>query len=545
MQTNIFGEIETFGLTIEQAAKVASVSTATIRNWIKTGYLIQSGKGLISDESIRKFMLNVAGKEKLNYRANKLLKDEDNHIAISNNIHTIFSKYTGEGIGKGYEESLSNSYRNREGIYYTPTWIVRDMLSKIKIKSNYTFLDPCCGSGNFIIEAIKMGVAPENVYGFDLDENAVVISKQRIKQEFGIETNNILHGDFLHEAYNLNNRKIFFDLIFTNPPWGKKIDKEEKEKYSALYKCGNSLDTSSFFMAASLSILKQGGFLGFLLQEAFFNIATFADMRKRVATSSILSFVDYEKPFKGLMTKAQAIIIENKESKLKDKIECSVKKRMFQRSRESFERNPKHIFNFWTDESEACVINRLYNIKHITLKHKAKWALGIVTGNNDRYCWRTPKEGYVPIYKGSDITKEGIKKPSTFILNDFSKFQQVAPMDMYEAKEKLIYKFISSDLCFYYDTEQRYVLNSANILIPLNVGIPGDSLAKLLNSEIMNWLFKKLFSTHKVLRGDLESLPLHVDYFSEHQEFSEISYLDYLNIEKTKNGTFRIKEEDY
>ena len=54
MQTNIFGEIETYGLTIEQAAKTANVSTATIRNWIKTGYLIQSGNlykiGYISNE---------------------------------------------------------------------------------------------------------------------------------------------------------------------------------------------------------------------------------------------------------------------------------------------------------------------------------------------------------------------------------------------------------------------------------------------------------------------------------------------------------------
>ncbi len=44
MQTNIFGEIETYGRTIEQAAKTANVSTATIRNWIKTGYLVPENK---------------------------------------------------------------------------------------------------------------------------------------------------------------------------------------------------------------------------------------------------------------------------------------------------------------------------------------------------------------------------------------------------------------------------------------------------------------------------------------------------------------------
>ena len=175
------------------------------------------------------------------------------------------------------------------------------------------------------------------------------------------------------------------------------------------------------------------------------------------------------------------------------------------------------------------------------MQGKAKWALGVVTGNNDRFCSDTQKEGYLPIYKGSDITKTGLKEPNTFISNDFSNFQQVAPLEMYHAKEKLIYKFISSDLCFYSDTHQRYILNSANLLIPFNLGISGEQLTILLNSEIMNWLFKKLFSTHKVLRGDLELLPIHTDYFSNNQDFSEINYLNYLQITKTENGTFRIK----
>lgn len=541
MRTNLFGEIEAEELTIDQAAKTANVSVATIRNWIKTGYLIQSSKGLITQESFDNFMSNVAGKEKLNSRANKLLKDEHNHDELSNNINSLIQKFSGETIGIEYENSLSNSYRNKEGIYYTPSWVVKDMFKNIKISSTFKFLDPCCGSGNFVIEAIKSGVAPENVYGFDVDENAVLITKERIKQEFGFETSNIRVGDFLQEAFKFSKQNLSFDLIFTNPPWGKKIDKADKEKISSIYGCGNSLDTTSLFMGASLSILKQGGILGFLIQEAFFNITTFEDIRKKTISKKILRFIDYGKAFKGLVTKAQAIIIENTEANFNDKIECCLDNISFNRSLESFKNNPKKIFNFWATENEAQVIDRVYSVKHITLKGKAKWALGIVTGNNDRFCADTQKEGYIPIYKGLDITKIGLKEPNTFILNDFSKFQQVAPLEMYQAKAKLIYKFISSDLCFFCDTQQRYILNSANLLIPLNVGITGEQLTKLLNSEIINWVFKKLFATHKVLRSDLELLPIHLDYFSNNQYFSESDYLDYLQIKKTEDGTFRIE----
>jgi site-specific DNA-methyltransferase (adenine-specific) len=542
VQTNIFGEIELQGLTIDQVAKAANVSSATIRNWIKTGYLTLSGKGLVSQESLQSFISNVAGKEKLNSRANKSLKDGHDHKKISEKISLLVSKGQGESIGIEYESSLSNSYRNKEGIYYTPSWVVRDMFEGVQIKRDYTFLDPCCGSGNFIIEAIKRGISPENVYGFDVDENAIFITKKRIKDEFGYEANNIKVGNFLHEVHRISREHVSFDLIFTNPPWGKKIEKSEKESYAAMYNCGNSIDTTSLFLGASLSVLRPNGFLGFLIQEAFFNIGTFEDIRKRVVVKKVLRFNDYGRAFKGLLTKAQAIILENRAADTNQIIECRIDGVSFGRSLQSFIVNPKHIFNFWTNEDEAQVIKQLYSVKHTILKNKAKWALGIVTGNNDRFCSDEPLDGYVPIYKGSDITKVGLKKPGTYILNKFANFQQVAPLEMYQAKEKIVYKFISSDLCFCCDKQQKYILNSANLLIPLNVGVTAEQLTSLLNSEVINWLFKKLFATHKVLRGDLELLPIHIDYFSKHQEFTEAAYLNFLHIAKTDNGTYRVKD---
>lgn len=541
MQTNLLIDIKTDGITIKQAAKTANVSTATIRNWIKTGYLTVLENGLIAQDSLDNFMVNVAGKEKLNSRANKLQKDEHNHTEITNKLEILFQNYNGEKIGIEYENSLSDSFRNKEGIYYTPSWIVSDMFKNIPVNSDTRFLDPCCGSGNFIIQAIKSGVSPENIYGFDVDENAVLITKQRIKDEFGFETKNIKVGDFLNEAHRLKQENTTFDLIFTNPPWGKKIEKSDKKKFADIYNCGSSFDTTSLFMGASFSVLKQNGFLGFLIQEAFFNIATFGDIRNSVLSKQILRLVDYDKAFKGLITKAQAVIVANQKSNDDTIIECNFNNKNYNRTLYSFKKNPKNIFNFWTNEDESKVIDRLYSYNHITLQEKAKWALGIVTGNNNKYCKKTQEnDTYIPIFKGSDITKNGLKEASNFIVNDFSNFQQVAPVEMYKAKEKLIYKFISSGLCFFYDDKQRFVLNSANILIPADIGISARQLADLLNSEVLNWLFKKLFSTHKVLRGDLELLPIHTEYFKVHKKFSEETYLEFLQIERTENGRFRI-----
>ena len=124
------------------------------------------------------------------------------------------------------------------------------------------------------------------------------------------------------------------------------------------------------------------------------------------------------------------------------------------------------------------------------------------------------------------------------IKKDFKKYQQTAPKHLYEAKEKLIYKFISSELCFYCDTKQIYILNSANLLV-LNDDFPikATELTKLLNTDFMTWLFRQLFATHKVLKSDLQSLPIHFGYFEKYRNFTESNFLNYLGIKKS-NGTY-------
>ncbi|MBN2662466.1 MAG: N-6 DNA methylase [Bacteroidales bacterium] len=544
MQKKTSEETEKTILSIAKAAHIANVSEITIRNWIKTGYLTEKTKGVISHESFNSFMQNIAGKEKLNSRANKLKKDEHNHIKLSSEIFKKLAKkdINTDKLGEEYQSSLSNSYRNKEGVYYTPQRIIVDMLKDIKTTSSTTFCDPSCGSGNFILEAINLGLKPENVYGYDVDANAVAITKKRIFVKTGYHSENIICADFL-ELAALPNNKLKFDLIFTNPPWGKKINKNEKERFGEIFNSGKSLDTSSLFFFASIKILKKEGILGFLLPEAFFNIASFQEAREVALQYKIKRFIDYGKAFKGLLTKAQAIILQKKLCDENDEICCQINNKPFKRNLISFKNNPKKIFNFWINKQEEEVIKHIYNLPHISLKNNAKWALGIVTGNNSKYCLNEHKKGYVPVFKGSDIKPNELKKPTNYIPTDFSIYQQVAPLELYKAPVKLIYKFISSNLAFYCDTEQRFILNSANLFIPdKNTGISKKQLSDILNSNFMNWLFKSIFNTHKVLRSDLEALPIHVKYFDTYKVFDEKTYLNFLQIIKTNNGTYRVKK---
>ena len=252
-----------------------------------------------------------------------------------------------------------------------------------------------------------------------------------------------------------------------------------------------------------------------------------------------IAMIDFGKPFKTLLTKAKGIVVQKNMVKEKHIIKCEILSKHQPRLQKSFIKNPKTIINLSCSEEDAKVIRHLYRISHIKLSKYAKFGLGIVTGNNKRFCINRSTKDHIPIYKGEDIQRGRINKPSIFIPNDLSLYQQVAPLDLFMAKEKIMYKFISSNLAFYYDTEQRIFLNSINMLV-LNSDAPirTKDLCHILNSRVVNWMFKSIFETHKVLKTDIASLPIHIDYFKKHSIFTEKSFFAYLGIKELANGTF-------
>lgn len=324
------------------------------------------------------------------------------------------------------------------------------------------------------------------------------------------------------------------------------MPKKEKGKFSLIFDAGHSVDTSALFFFACIRILKNGGYLGLLLPDAFFNIAAFENARKAMSILNILRIIDFGRAFKGLMTKAVGVVLINQNKTIESaNITCELPNKKHERNIMDFAKNPKTIFNYWCSPEENEVILRAYSIPHSSLAGHCNWGLGIVTGDNKRFCRSTKAINYMPVFRGSDIGRGAIANPSCYIPSDLTLYQQVAPRSVYEAKEKIIYKFITNKLVFFYDTEQRYVLNSANILIVQeSLELSTKQLCDLLNSDFMNWLFQKIFSTHKVLRGDLEQLPIHVNYFKKNNIFQEDEFLNFLSIERVCNGTYRVKKEN-
>ena len=294
----------------------------------------------------------------------------------------------------------------------------------------------------------------------------MLIARRRIKELTGCEAVNVICDDFLQACPKLS---MHFDLVFTNPPWGKKLPKNDRKKLAKRYCVGNSTDTSSLFLFSIFSVLKSNGVVGILMPESFFNIAVYEDARKEVLKKSILKIMDYGKPF-GNMYSACSILIRNAVSSGSNNVVCVNGGCTYRRVQESFLRMPKHILNYWTNDVEMAFVERVLMQPYLTLKGQASWGLGIVTGNNAGMCKHSRRKGFKPVYRGKDILPGHLNAATLFINpDDFPRYQQMASMEMLRAPVKLIYRFISSHLVFYCDTQQRYIL--IFILILLNSSI--------------------------------------------------------------------------
>ena len=56
--------------------------------------------------------------------------------------------------------------------------------------------------------------------------------------------------------------------------------------------------------------------------------------------------------------------------------------------------NHDFIFDIHSDNFDSKIIDKIYKTKHTTLKNKASWALGIVTGNNKKFLTSEKKLGF-------------------------------------------------------------------------------------------------------------------------------------------------------
>lgn len=282
---------------------------------------------------------------------------------------------TSEDIkGIAFERFLGRTFRGEIGQFFTPRPIVEFMIQMLDPQEGEVICDPAAGSGGFLIrffEIVRQKILQAaddeyRAYEKELSKKKKVSEEERAKSLlskynemqveldqkkvgsrtwklanlciFGTDKNDrmartskmnmIMHGDghggIHHWNGFLNVNGIFesrFDCILTNPPFGSKLESDEKiladdiylpeeveEHYERMYKdpyrkarsalkaavnqpiatlfnlptADSSIKTELLFIERCLSLLTPGGRLGIVLPESVFNNPSIAYVRRFV-----------------------------------------------------------------------------------------------------------------------------------------------------------------------------------------------------------------------------------------------------------------------
>lgn len=433
-------------------------------------------------------------------------------------------------LGIVYQSMLQEGAKNKKGSYYTPERIIAEFNNSVKLGDK--FLDPCCGTGSFLLSIADKIKNPENIYGCDLDEIAVFIAKINLIVKFkDIEFNpNIYNLDFLQK--NEIPQK-YFDIIATNPPWGAMA----KNDYSKDFPFIKSKESFSYFIANSFNYLKTGGKCFFVLPISILNVKAHSDIRKFILEKfSVEEIICYGQIFESVLS--DVVSLKLKKEIREDFVHIKTRNTDTKIPIEVFKNNINNVFSLYGIQDYE-ILNKIYSKPYKTLQDST-WGLGIVTGNNEKFITEK-SENLEKIYSGKNLSKYFVAESKKYIDYKREMFQQVAPDSVYRAEEKLVYKFVSKKLVFAYDNQQRLFLNSANVLIPKVQTHSIKTILALLNSKLFQYVYHIKFNELKVLKSNLLQLP-----FPLLERKSKIKLEEFVNdYMESKNVDILEKIDDY
>lgn len=448
-----------------------------------------SQKGLLQKQHVQDFLQEYSHFEQVSIDIPTDTWDSENDI-----------------LGFIYQSLITEGERNITGQYYTCKSVVEYIVGDKVLSDTETFLDPCCGSGAFLM-AVQTN-NPSNLYGFDINPIAVMIASVNllIKHKDKEFCPHIYCLDFLNKdllTSDLRNELPFkFDNIYTNPPWGS--DKEGL--YTQSFPLIKSKERASMFISESLTRLTNTGTLYFLLPTSLLKIKVHNDIRKLILVDTTIQKIDlYNNRFDGVFTDYFSIKINPTKTANQSYVVASNAGNA-NITLSAIDRTSGNIALETFNNFDNSIIEKMESSCHDRLSHSL-WALGIVTGDNKNKVKKEKSEGLEPVYVGKQVDPFKLQDGSSYILFDPDNFQQCAKEELFRAPEKLIYRFIAKYPVVAYDDKQCLCLNSANILIPQLDTISVKSVAALLNSTLYHYYYSLKYSDIKVLKSNLQELP--------------------------------------
>jgi type I restriction-modification system DNA methylase subunit len=441
-----------------------------------------------------------------------------------------------------------------------------ELLKGKKINVEQTkVLDPACGSGSFLTKAFdvlneyylktdkdynqtqldletgttfkrKVNILQNNIFGVDLDKQAVEISQLNLllkiaekKQQLPLLEQNIKCGNSLIDDEKLAGDKAFkweeqfkkimkegrFDVVIGNPPYisyygsdAVKLTDEErtyfKNHYEIVKRDKERLNAFCLFLEKGSKLLKDGGYLGFIVNKTLLVLPSYKNLRKYLIDNfKIVSIVPELDPF-DVIVDATVIILQKTKKRgntkfINYKDLKGNKQDSTETAQKSFLQNPNYELIFRPtfvsallkkiEEGSVQLKTTFKTSRGVNIGGRAEYFLKEATSNEKthpyllgsqnvsryRLIYPSPKKNdkYNFLFFDLDLENELKKKGATIVLGDENRFNE----------PKLVINEASNVLTGTYDESNYYCSYSFHTI---NGSSKEDlkHLLGILNSEL-------------------------------------------------------------
>ncbi|HVO29571.1 MAG TPA: N-6 DNA methylase, partial [bacterium] len=219
--------------------------------------------------------------------------------------------------GRALQEARAAEDRKKNGAFYTSRRIVEQLLDAVergRTLLGARVLDPACGSGTFLVAAARRGAM---VAGADVDPEAVEVAQFRVRCGARIRDGQFVTGNLLGDRGSLEGP---FDAVVGNPPYVRFHHLAEKERTQLSFDfetATGQFDLFAPFLETSLSRVREGGRVAFVLPSLVLRGARYRDLRRYVLDHAhVREVVDLgDGAFEGVLAPTCILVVERRHAR--------------------------------------------------------------------------------------------------------------------------------------------------------------------------------------------------------------------------------------
>jgi type I restriction-modification system DNA methylase subunit len=393
--------------------------------------------------------------------------------------------------------------------------------------------------------AVRTAILKENLFGVDLDPKAVEIAQLNLmiraaesRERLPTLEKNVRAGNSLIDDPAVAGTHAFswqerfpdamgeggFDVVVGNPPYVRphRIPTLEKEYFWKNFKTFRAKsDLYACFIERSIQLLRPGGVAGLIVPQTWTSLESFVHLRQQILeTCRVVRLVQLpKKVFQEATVETCIIILEKERSRDKrmgnkvavsrlDEQGVETKVKEFRQS----DILENHLYNFelYSDSSADSIFQKLSKLPK--LGSVVDFSYGLKTADDAKFVSGVKRDSdSKPLLRSADVARYTLRYKGEFVwyrpdlMTSNKSTARPGDKERFE-RPKLIVSRMGKQLVGTYD-DHGYFVKDGMLLSPRDSSVSLLFVLGVINSRLLNYVYRSFFVTIDVLKNALLSLP--------------------------------------